>query len=208
MPNFKMMEPLYLLLSKSTHPHTVTSPTRDAKLVSFEPNMFDKHYYWFQALDPALLMAIDNDDVIGTENALKKDNIKVNNLYALPSYDVPEAASPQLDTFLNRALWAQSENVFEFLLSKGANPGIKAHCNTSVLEKLFNIPATIKDTARYGRLLMNSGVSTQEIKSVASKYIGYRPYAHLIIRYAGCQPTRLAHQKVNTPAHTLGRIRV
>ena len=126
--------------------------------------------YTFKRIDSDLLIDIDENNVKGVEDALKKDNIDVNNLYVIPAWELPEAGKPMFQTFLHRALWCRSENVFKFLLDKGANPRIKGHCDETVIDNVFDKYNNEKNFLKFGIMLVDAGMTADEIKK-ASKHM-------------------------------------
>ena len=139
--------------------------------------------YVFKRSQTTLLIDIDDNNVSGVEKALKQDNINVNTLYVIPDWEVPEAGRPMFETFLHRALWARSADVFGFLLQNGASPRIKGHCHKTVIENLFDGQVPEKEIVRYGEMLIDAGVKTTEIKR-ASKDRNKNAYVKTLISYA------------------------
>ena len=174
-------QPWYLLIKKSDHPQTIIPLKPDVKLVSFDPHEYDKHYYTLQQIDSDLLIAIDNDDVVSVERTLKKDKIDVNTPYMIPPWEVPDSYPPQLQTFLHRALWEHSENVFKFLLDKGANPRIKGHCHDTVISNLFDCKEA--DFLKFGKMLVDAGMTMKEIRQKA-KYRNDKSAVSKLMKYA------------------------
>ena len=136
--------------------------------------------YTFKRIDSDLLIAIDNDDVVLVEKALKKDKIDVNNLYVIPAWEVPEAGKPVFQTFLHRALWERSENVFKFLLDKGANPRIKGHCHDTVISNVFDDQYKKEDFL----IKLPSCTFIGEIKGVTSN-VKYEHISQIELHYRG-----------------------
>ena len=163
--------------------------------------------YTFKRSDSNLLIDIDENNVVGVEKALKQDGINVNTPYVIPAWEVPEAGQPMFETFLHRALWAHSADVFAFLLSQGANPRIKGHCHKTVIENLFDGLVPEKDIVSYGKLLVDAGVQATEIKK-ASKDRGKhcKTCAKQLVRYANDKKAKSILKKLNVfaknSAHT------
>ena len=139
--------------------------------------------YTFKRIDSDLLIAVDNDDVVSVEKALEKDKIDVNNLYVIPAWEVPEAGEPMFQTFLHRALWERSENVFKFLLDKGANPRIKGHCHDTVIGNLFDDQYKKEDFLKFGKMLVDAGMTIKEIQREA-KYKDDKSAVEKLMKYA------------------------
>ena len=152
--------------------------------------------YAFKSSDSNLLIDIDNDNAVGVADTLEKEKIDVNDLYVIPSWEVPEAGEPQFQTFLHRALWQNSADVFKLLLQKGANPKIKGHCNSTVIDDLF-YSHTAEDILKFGKMLVDTGVK-EEIKKRAKaleKIKKYKPYVQKLIHYANTKKVKLSHKK-------------
>ena len=161
--------------------------------------------YVFEEGPKNLLIDIDNDNVAGVEHALTTQKIDVNRLYAIPNWEVPEAIEPQYETFLHRALWHKSADVFKFLLQNGADPRIEDHCNRTVIQNLFGGEVPRKDILMYGKMLVDTGVKAGEIRSaVGSWNKRYRPYARKLALYAAKRKIKQAHKKVAKIVSTLG----
>ena len=139
--------------------------------------------YTFKRIDSDLLIAIDNDDVSSVKKALEKDKIDVNNLYVIPAWEVPEAGKPVFQTFLHRALWERSENVFKFLLDKGANPRIKGHCHDTVISNLFDDQYKKEDFLKFGKMLVDAGMTMKEIRREA-EYKDDKSAVSKLMKYA------------------------
>ncbi len=139
--------------------------------------------YTFKRIDSDLLIAIDNDNVASVKKALEKDKIDVNNLYVIPAWEVPEAGEPVFQTFLHRALWEHSENVFKFLLDKGANPRIKGHCHDTVISKVFDNCRKEEDFLKFGKMLVDAGMTIKEIQREA-KYKDDKSAVEKLMKYA------------------------
>ena len=139
--------------------------------------------YTFKRIDSDLLIAVDNDDVVSVEKALEKDKIDVNNLYVIPAWEVPEAGKPVFQTFLHRALWERSENVFKFLLDKGANPRIKGHCHDTVISNVFDNCRKEEDFLKFGKMLVDAGMTIKEIQREA-KYKDDKSAVEKLMKYA------------------------
>ena len=174
-------QPWFLLIKKSDHPQTIIPLKPDVKLEFFEPHRYDAYYYTLQQIDSDLLIAIDNNDVVSAKRALEKDKIDVNKPYMIPSWEVPEALSIQLQTFLHRALWRNSEDVFKFLLDKGANPRIEGHCHDTVIGNLFDCKE--EDFLKFGKMLVDAGMTVSEIQQRA-KYRNDKSGILKLIKYA------------------------
>lgn len=198
-------QPWYLLIKKSDHPQTIIPLKPDVKLVSFDPHEYDKHYYTLQQIDSDLLIAIDNDDVVSVERALKKDKIDVNTPYMIPPWEVPDSYPPQLQTFLHRALWERSENVFKFLLDKGANPRIKGHCHDTVISNLFDCKE--EDFLKFGKMLVDAGMTVKEIQQKA-KYRNDKSGVLKLIKYATTQRKPKLIQKKKAVVRSTRNIRI
>ena len=112
---------------------------------------------------------------------IEKDKIDVNKPYMIPSWEVPEALSIQLQTFLHRALWRNSEDVFKFLLDKGANPRIEGHCHDTVIGNLFDCKE--EDFLKFGKMLVDAGMTVSEIQQRA-KYRNDKSGVLKLIKYA------------------------
>ena len=157
--------------------------------------------YTFKRIDSDLLIAVDNDDVISVEKALEKDKIDVNNLYVIPAWEVPEAGKPMFQTFLHRALWERSENVFKFLLDKGANPRIKGHCHDTVISNVFDNRRKEEDFLKFGKMLVDAGMTMEEIRR-ETKYKDDKSAVKKLIKYATKKRPRLISKRksvVRTP---------
>jgi 5,10-methylene-tetrahydrofolate dehydrogenase/methenyl tetrahydrofolate cyclohydrolase len=139
--------------------------------------------YTFKRIDSDLLIAIDNDNVSSVKKALEKDKIDVNNLYVIPVWEVPEAGKPVFQTFLHRALWERSENVFKFLLDKGANPRIKGHCHDTVISNVFDDQYKKEDFLKFGKMLVDAGMTIKEIQQEA-KYKDDKSAVSKLMKYA------------------------
>lgn len=139
--------------------------------------------YTFKRIDSDLLIAIDNDDVASVEKALEKDKIDINNLYVIPDWEVPEAGEPMFQTFLHRALWERSENVFKFLLDKGANPRIEGHCHDTVISNLFDDRYKEEDFLKFGKMLVDAGMTIKEIQREV-EYKDDKSAVEKIMKYA------------------------
>ncbi|MDY6408025.1 MAG: hypothetical protein SPL08_04940 [Pseudomonadota bacterium] len=176
-------QPWYLLIKKSEHPQIIIPLKPDVKLISVDPHEYDKHYYTLQQIDSDLLIAIDNDDVVSVERALKKDKIDVNTPYMIPSWEVPDGYTPQLQTFLHRALWEHSENVFKFLLDNGANPRIQGHCDDTVISNVFDDRRKEEDFLKFGKMLVDAGMDIKTIQQEA-KYKNDQSAVKKLIKYA------------------------
>ena len=208
MSNWKeWRQPWYLLIKKSGHPQTIIPPKPDAKLVSFDPHEYDKHYYTLQQIDSDLLIAIDNDDVVSVERALKKDKIDVNTPYMIPSWEVPDGYTPQLQTFLHRALWEHSENVFKFLLDKGANPRIKGHCHDTVISNVFDNRRKEEDFLKFGKMLVDAGITIEEIRR-ETKYKDDKSAVSKLMKYAEAKRKPQSISKKRTVIRTARNIRI
>ena len=179
-------QPWHLLLSKSKKQEIIIPLKPEVQLISFEPDEYDRHYYVFQQIDSDLLIAIDQNDVSAVEAALKKDKIDVNNQYMIPFWEVPDAGGPQLQTFLHRALWEKSADVFNLLLEKGADPRIEGHCGETVVSALFGrrYPVTDKEIDRFGKMLVDAGVAVEEIERVFFRDKECQRVARDVIAYA------------------------
>ncbi len=167
--------------------------------------------YTFKAIDSNLLIDIDNNNAIGVANALKKEKIDVNNLYVIPPWEIPEAGEPQFQTFLHRALWRHSADVFKLLLQKGANPRIKGHCGSTVIDDLFDGHTKGEDIVKFGKILVDAGVKPEEIKERVEGWKSmkeYKPYIRKLIHYAETKKAKIAHnKKTNTPISNSSRIK-
>ena len=153
--------------------------------------------YTFKSCNSDLLIDIDNDNAEGVAYALKREKIDVNTLYVIPSWEVPEAGEPQFQTFLHRALWERSENVFKLLLQKGANPRIDGHCGSTVIDDLFGHSA--EDILKFGKMLVDAGMTTKEIeKRVDEQELSAKekPYIQKLIYYAKTRKKRIGHFKM------------
>ena len=139
--------------------------------------------YTFKRIDSDLLIAIDNDNVASVKKALEKDKIDVNNLYVIPDWEVPEAGEPMFQTFLHRALWERSENVFKFLLDKGADPRIKGHCHDTVINNLFDDRCKEEDFLKFGKMLVDAGMTIKEIQN-ESRYKDDKSAVLKLVKYA------------------------
>ena len=120
-------------------------------------------------VDSDLLVAIDKNDVQSLESAIVKDNVDINKRYMIPSWEIPEAIGPQFETFLHRALYFNSSDIFELLLKNEANPRIQNYRHLTVLEDLFVSDKTKEDIFRYGKMLIDVGITAEEIKSAAER---------------------------------------
>ena len=141
--------------------------------------------YTFKAIDSNLLIDIDNNNAIGVANALKKEKIDINNLYFIPPWEVPKARKPQFQTFLHRALWKHSPDVFKLLLQKGANPRIKGHRNSTVIDDLFDGNTNGENIFKFGKMLVDAGVKPEEFKKrvkALERMKKYKPYVQKITR--------------------------
>ena len=163
--------------------------------------------YTFKRIDSDLLIAIDNDDVVLVEKALKKDKIDVNNLYVIPAWEVPEAGKPVFQTFLHRALWERSENVFKFLLDKGANPRIKGHCHDTVISNLFDDQYKKEDFLKFGKMLVDAGMTIKEIQREA-KYKDDKSAVSKLMKYAEVKRKPQLISKKRTVIRTARNIRI
>ena len=163
--------------------------------------------YTFKRIDSDLLIAIDNDDVVLVEKALKKDKIDVNNLYVIPAWEVPEAGKPVFQTFLHRALWERSENVFKFLLDKGANPRIKGHCHDTVISKVFDNYRKEEDFLKFGKMLVDAGMTIKEIQQEA-KYKDDKSAVSKLMKYAEVKRKPQLISKKRTVIRTARNIRI
>ena len=164
--------------------------------------------YTFKRIDSDLLIAIDNDDVASVEKALKKDKIDVNNLYVIPDWEVPEAGEPMFQTFLHRTFWERSENVFKFLLDNGANPRIKGHCHDTVIDNLFDDCCKKEDFLKFGKMLVDAGMTTQEIQREA-EYKDDKSAVLKLIKYATAKrkPQLISKRKSVVRAAGNGRVK-
>ena len=163
--------------------------------------------YTFKRIDSDLLIAVDNDDVASVEKALEKDKIDVNNLYVIPAWEVPEAGKPVFQTFLHRALWERSENVFKFLLDKGANPRIKGHCHDTVISNLFDDQYKKEDFLKFGKMLVDAGMTLKEIQQEA-KYKDDKSAVSKLIKYATEKRKPQLISKKRTVIRTARNIRI
>ena len=200
-------QPWYLLIKKSDHPQTIIPLKPDVKLVSFDPHEYDKHYYTLQQIDSDLLIAIDNDDVVSVERTLKKDKIDVNTPYMIPSWEVSDGYTPQLQTFLHRALWEHSENVFKFLLDKGANPRIKGHCHDTVISNVFDNRRKEEDFLKFGKMLVDAGMTMEEIRR-ETKYKDDKSAVKKLMKYAEVKRKPQLISKKRTVIRTARNIRI
>ena len=200
-------QPWYLLIKKSDHPQTIIPLKPDVKLVSFDPHEYDKHYYTLQQIDSDLLIAIDNDDVVSVERALKKDKIDVNTPYMIPSWEVPDSYTPQLQTFLHRALWEHSENVFKFLLDNGANPRIQGHCDDTVISNVFDNQYKKEDFLKFGKMLVDAGMTIKEIQQEA-EYKDDKSAVSKLMKYATEKRKPQLISKKRTVIRTARNIRI
>jgi len=164
--------------------------------------------YTFKRIDSDLLIAIDNDDVKSVEKALKKDKIDVNNLYVIPDWEVPEAEKPVFQTFLHRALWERSDNVFKFLLDKGANPRIEGHCQDTVINNLFADGYKEEDFLKLGEMLVDAGMTIEEIQQEA-EYNDDKSAVEKLMKYATekRKPQLISKKKCAVRASKNGRVR-
>lgn len=137
--------------------------------------------YIFNSSDSNLLIDIDNNNADGVAHALERQKIDVNTLYVIPSWEIPEADRPMLQTFLHRALWEKSEDVFKFLLDKGANPRIAGHCHDTVIDNLFGCKE--EDFLKFGKMLVDAGMTVSEIQKRA-KYRNDKSGVLKLIKYA------------------------
>ena len=200
-------QPWHLLIAKDRTKErgNILPPNHDVKFDYWESNYWDRNYYTFQKVNSNLLIAIDDDDVPSVERALIKDRINVNSLYMIPSWEVPDSAGPQLQTFLHRALWEKSANVFEFLLQKGANPRIKGHCHDTVIDDLFNYTSG-EDTLKFGKMLIDAGVKGDEIQGF-SRWKEYKSNVDKLIRYANSKKKKIVRQRKRVPTPKFDHIR-
>lgn len=155
--------------------------------------------YTFKRIDSDLLIAIDNDNIASVKKALEKDKIDVNNLYVIPAWEVPEAGKPVFQTFLHRALWERSENVFKFLLDNGANPRIQGHCHDTVISNLFDCKE--EDFLKFGKMLVDAGMTIKEIQKEA-EYKDDKSAVKKLIKYATKKRPQLISKRksvVRTP---------
>jgi len=120
-------------------------------------------------VDSDLLIAIDKNDVQSVGGSIAKDNIDINKIYKIPSLEVPEADKPQFETFLHRALYLNSSDVFKLLLKNGANPRIENYRHLTVLEDLFDSNMPQESILKYGKMLVDAGVTAEEITLAAEK---------------------------------------
>ena len=136
-------------------------------------------------VDSDLLIAIDKNDVRSVERAIAKDNIDINKTYMLPVWEVPEAIGPQFETFLHRALYSNSSDVFDLLLKNGANPRIESYLHSTVLDDLFDFDKKKEDVLKYGKMLIDHGVSAEEIMLAAeNRNKKHKQSAEMLIDYA------------------------
>ena len=136
-------------------------------------------------IDSELLIGIDNNDVQSVESAIAKDTIDINKMYMIPYWEVPEASEMQFQTFLHRALYDKSSDVFELLLRKGANPRIEDYRRSTVIDDLFDSDKTKEDVLKYGKMLIDYGVTAEEIKSAAeNRSKKHKQSAKMLIDYA------------------------
>jgi hypothetical protein len=163
--------------------------------------------YTFKRIDSDLLIAIDNDNVASVKKALEKDKIDVNNLYVIPAWEVPEAGKPVFQTFLHRALWERSENVFKFLLDKGANPRIKGHCHDTVISNLFDNQYKKEDFLKFGKMLVDAGMTVKEIQQRA-KYKDDKSAVSKLMKYATEKRKPQLISKKRTVIRTARNIRI
>ena len=165
--------------------------------------------YRFKSCDSDLLIDIDCDNAAGVEQALATDKIDVNTRYVIPSWEVPEAGRPMLQTFLHRALWTHAADVFGLLLKKGANPRIKGHCDSTVIQDLFDGHTPKKDVVKFGKMLIDAGVKVQELQAAIDncqkKY--YATSVKTLMQYAQSKPHRICRKKIKAPSKEKARIR-
>ena len=160
-----------------------------------EPPISEGHYT-FESSDTDLLIAIDNNDVNNVKKALQQDKMDVNALYVIPSWEVPEADKPLFQTFLHRALWEHSADVFEFLLKKGANPRIKGHCHTTVIDDLFNGHTNNENILRFGKMLVDAGMKSSEIEKRTNSWNKKdKSYAQKLIHYANTKIWKISEKR-------------
>ena len=153
--------------------------------------------YVFKNSDSNLLIDIDSDNVNGVAHALEKENIGVNDLYVIPSWEIPDAGEPMLETFLHRALWKRRANVFQLLLQKGANPRIKGHCHSTVIDDLFDGHTSGENVLKFGKMLVDAGVKPEEIKKRVEgrkSMKEYKPYIRKLIHYAETKRSKVGHK--------------
>ena len=101
----------------------------------------------------------------------------------IPSWEVPDGYTPQLQTFLHRALWEHSENVFKFLLDNGANPRIQGHCDDTVISNVFDNRRKEEDFLKFGKMLVDAGITIEEIRR-ETKYKDDKSAVKKLIKYA------------------------
>jgi len=194
-------KPFGLVTDKKRTPkdqqYTVRYAIRES--IYSKPISVSKHT--FKRIDSDLLIAIDNDDVGTVQTDLEKDKINVNNLYVIPTWEVPEAGKPMFQTFLHRALWERSENVFKFLLEKGANPRIKGHCHETVIESLFDDRYSGEYFFKFGCMLVDAGMTVQEIKE-NSEYKDDKEAVLKLIKYAKDKKKPRLISKQKRPVYT------
>ena len=202
-------QPWYLLISKSKHPQEVIPFKSRGNLISFEPHEYDKHYYTLQEIDSDLLIAIDNDDVASVKKALEKDKIDINTPYMIPDWEIPDAVPPQLQTFLHRAIWDRSENVFKFLLDNGANPRIKGHCDSTVIDNTFSeYHLKPKEVLKFGMMLVDAGMTTAEIKEKGKNSTKeYKPVVAKLIHSANFKAKFIRKKKNKSSFRNTGKVR-
>ena len=177
-------QPFFLFVSESKESPRISKADKAKNIVSVYAPLA-KRYYVLQKIDSDLLVAIDNNDVLAVQNAFKKDNIDVNRLYLIPSWEVPDAGRPLFQTFLHRSMTAHSVDVFGFLLENGANPKIKGHCNDTVIENLFDGYTSEGCIEAFGKMLIDAGVRADEIKKTSRLWnCRVKETALDLIRYA------------------------
>ena len=115
-------------------------------------------------IDSDLLIALDENDVMTFRMCLKQHNVDVNDLYIIPAEEIPDAIMAA-QTFLHRALFSNSMDVFQLLLNSRANPRLKDQCGRSVIDKVFQ--SQRPDKLEIGKKLVDAGIGVREIKASA-----------------------------------------
>ena len=115
-------------------------------------------------IDSDLLIALDENDTLTFRMCLKQHNINVNDLYIIPAEEIPDATMAA-QTFLHRAFFKGSMDVFQFLLNSRANPRLKDQCGRSVIDKVFQ--SHRPDKLEIGKKLVDAGIGVREIKASA-----------------------------------------